>query len=85
MNLEFLVTILKQIKLNRDREAATISALSSKELDKYDYLTGKDLGYKLRVVEWAKFEYSPLGKVFNKGLDEKDKKRIFKKVQNYWG
>ena len=51
MNLEFLVTILKQIKLNRDREAATISALSSKELDKYDYLTGKDLGYKLRVVE----------------------------------
>ena len=28
-----------------DREAAKISALSSKELDKYKYLTGEDLGY----------------------------------------
>ena len=28
--------------------------------------------YKPDVVQKAKFEYSPLGKVFNKGLDEKD-------------
>ena len=28
------------------REAAKISALSYKELDKYEYLTGEDLGYK---------------------------------------
>ena len=75
MNLEFLVTILKQIKLNWDREAATISALSSKELDKYEYLTGKDLGYKPGVVEEAKFEYSPLGKFFSKGLEKEDKKK----------
>ena len=38
------------------------------------YLTGEDLGYKPREVEKAKFEYSPLGKVFNKGLGEYDKK-----------
>ena len=53
-----------------DREAAKISALSSGELEKYKYLTNEDLGYKPDVILKAKFEYSPLGKVFNKGLDE---------------
>ena len=43
-------------------------------MEKYEYLTDEDLGYNAGVVEKAKFEYSPLGKVFNKGLDEKDKK-----------
>ena len=43
-----------------------ISALSSGELDKYEYLTGKDLGYKLDRFQKAKFEYSPLGQVFHK-------------------
>ena len=37
-------------------------------------MTGGDLGYTPGVVEQAKFEYSPLGKVLNKWLDEKDKK-----------
>ena len=57
-----------------DREAAKISALSSDELEKYEYLAGKDLGYKPDVVQKAKLEYSPLGKVFDKGLDESSKK-----------
>ena len=34
-----------------DKDAAKISALSFKELDKYEYLTGEDLGYKPEVVE----------------------------------
>ena len=51
-----------------DREAAKIFALSSKNLDKYELLTGEDLGLKLSTVEQAKFEQSPLGKIFNKGL-----------------
>ena len=62
-----------QTQYNLDREAAKIFALSSKELDKYEYLTGEDLGYKPIVVEQAKFEYFPLWRVFNKGL-KKDKK-----------
>ena len=45
-----------------DRKAAEISALSSKNLDKYEYLTGEDLGLKPSTVEKAKFEYSPLVK-----------------------
>ena len=32
------------------------------------YLTGEDPGLKPSTVEQAKFEYSPLGKIFNKGL-----------------
>ena len=37
-------------------------------------MTGKDLWCKPGVLQQAKFKHSPLGKVFNKGLDEKDKK-----------
>ena len=57
-----------------DREAGKISALSSNNLDKYKYLTGEDLGLKLSTVEETTFEYSPLGKVFNEGLSEEDRK-----------
>ena len=69
-----------------DREAAKISALSSGELEKYEYLTGEDLAYKPDVIQKAKFEYSPLGKVFSKGLDESDKKEgILKRLKNIEG
>ena len=57
-----------------DKEAAKISALSSKNLHKYELLTGEDLDIKPSIVEQAKFEYSPLDKIFNKGLSEEDKK-----------
>ena len=40
-----------------------MSALSSTELEKYEYLTGEDLGYKPGLFEQAKFEYSPLSKM----------------------
>ena len=53
------------------KKAAKISALYSNYLDEYEYLTGESLGYKPGVVEQAKFEYSPLAKIFNKGLKEK--------------
>ena len=89
------MTVADQIKiLNRktkqneaqydlDREAAKISALSSNNLDKYEYLTGEDLDIKPSTVEQVKFEYSPLGKRSNKGLSEEDKKRTFKKTKKY--
>ena len=65
------------------RKAAKISALSSNNLDKYEYLTGEDLGLKPNTIEQARFEYSPLGKIFNKGLDKDDKKEgLFKRLKN---
>ena len=81
MTLTEQVKILDdKIKANKtqydlDREAAKISALSRGELEKYEYLTGEDLGYKPDVIQKAKFEYSPLGKVFNKELDKSEKKK----------
>ena len=73
-----------KIKANKaqydlDREAAKISALSSGKIEKYEYLTGKDLGYKPDLVQKTKFEYSPLGKVFNKVV--LIKRRIFEKIE----
>ena len=66
-----------------DRTNAEISAYSSGDLNKYEYLTKKDLGYKPDAFERAKFEYSPLGKVFTDGLDKSDKnKGILKRLKN---
>ena len=74
------MTVTDQIKiLNRkikqnaaqydlDREVAKISTLSSKNLDKYKYLTSGDLDLKPSTVEKAKFEYSPLGMSLNKAF-----------------
>ena len=65
------------------RKAAKISALSSNNLDKYEYLTGEDLVLKPTTIEQAKFEYSPFGKIFNKGLDKDDKKEgLLKRLEN---
>ena len=68
---------------NLDRMNAEISAYSSGDLPKYEYLTKKDLGYKPDAFEQAKFEYSPLGKVFTDGLDKSDKNEgLLKRLKN---
>ena len=87
------MTVTDQIKtLNReitqneaqhDLDRKALSALSSNNLDKHEYLTVEDLGLKSSTVEQAKFEYSPLGKTFNKGLDKDDQKEwLFKRLKN---
>ena len=65
-------TMKNEEKYNLDRKAAKISAFSSINLDKYECFTGEELGIKPSTIEQAKFEYSPLGKVFTKGLDKND-------------
>ena len=68
---------------NLDRMNAKISAYSSGDLPKYECLTKKDLGYKPDAFEQAKFEYSPLGKVFTDGLDKSDKNEgLLKRLKN---
>ena len=62
-----------QAQYDLGREAAKISALTSKDLlEKYEYLTGKDFGQRPSVLEKTKFEYSPLGMSISKAF-EKDK------------
>ena len=57
--------------------------MSSSNLDKYEYLTGEDLNYKPITVEQAKFNYySPLNKLFNKGLEEDKNEGLLKRLKN---
>ena len=72
-----------QAQYDLDRLAAKISPYSSDDLKKYEYLTGQDLGYKPSVIDKAKFEYSPLGKIFNDVLKEEDRKEgLLKRIKN---
>ena len=61
---------IKDEKLQYDinRETAKISALSSGKIDKYEYLTGEEIlpSNQQRIIEQARFTYSPLGKTFEK-------------------
>ena len=77
-----------KIKVNErqhelDRINAKISAYSTGNLLKYKYSIKKDLGYKPDAFEQARFEYSPLGKVFIDRLDKSDKNEaLFKRLKN---
>ena len=77
-----------KIKANKaqymlDRKNAEISAKSSGELDKHEYLTGEDLDYKPDALTQAKFEYSPLGETLIFGTTKEDKKEgLLKRLTN---
>ena len=69
------MTIEDQIKDEKlqydiDREAAKISALSTGKIDKYEYLTGEEIlpSNQQQIIQQAKFNYSPLGKAFEKQI-----------------
>ena len=53
-----------------DRLNVEISAFSSDDLNKYEFLTRKDLKYKPNALDKARFEFSPLGKAFSMGLNK---------------
>ena len=73
---------VNQAQYDLDRESGKISGLLSGQIEKNENLTCENVGYKPEVVERAEFEYFLLGKVFNKGLNEKDKKRrTFEKIK----
>ena len=66
------------------REAAKISALSSKDLlEKYECLTGEDLGHRPIVLEKTKFEYSPLGMSLSKSFKKDNVKNNANKEGNF--
>ena len=88
-----------KIKANKrqhelDRINAEISAYSSGDLPKYEYLMSIKLWTyfylprtkkidKPDAIEQARFEYSPLGKVFIDGLDKSDRKEgLLKRLKN---
>ena len=56
--------------VNQYRLNAEISAFSSGDLNKYEFLTRIDLKYKPNALDKARVEFSPLGKTFSIGLDK---------------
>ena len=80
------MTIADQIKDEKlqydiNREAAKISALSSGKIDQYEYLTGEEIlpSNQQQIIQQAKFNYSPLGKAFEKQtktIENQGKKQV---------
>ena len=71
----------KKLQYDINREASIISALSSGEKNKYEYLTGKDIlpSNQQQIIEQARFTYSPLGKAFEKQIkttEDQGKKQV---------
>ena len=54
----------EKLKYDVNREAAKISALSSGEIDKYNYLTGEEIlsSIQRQIIEQVKFAYSQTNK-----------------------
>ena len=71
-----------QPQCDLSREAAKISAFSSKNLDKYEYLTGGDLGYKPGPIEIKAAEYSPLAQIISKTIKKDNKVKRTVKYNN---
>ena len=60
----------EKLKHDINRKTAKISALSSGNIQKYEYLTGEDIlpSNQQQIIEQTKFTYSPLGKAFEKQI-----------------
>ena len=71
----------EKLRYGINREAAKISALSSSKIHNYEYLTGKDIlpSTQKQIIEQARFNYSPLGKRFEKQIktiEDQGKKQV---------
>ena len=71
----------KKLQYDINKEAAKISALSSKNFHKYEYLTGEDIlpSNQQQIIEETKFTYSRLGKAFEKQIktiEQQGKKQV---------
>ena len=68
---QYKVDSLRNMKeILRNIKNAEISAFSSGDLNKYEFLTRKELKYKTNVLDKARFQFSALGQTFSIGLDK---------------
>ena len=65
----------EKLQYDFDREAAKISAASSRKIDTYEYLTGEAIipSDQSRTIEQAKFKHFPLAKAFEKQIKTRKK------------
>ena len=59
-----------KIASNANQYKVEISAFSSSDLNKYEFLKRIDLNYKPNLLDKARLDFSPLGKTFSMGLDK---------------
>ena len=89
LNISFVFITQSHFSVPKDVRLNSTHYLIMKinnNLDKYEYLTGEGLGLNPSTVEQVKFEYSPLGKILNKGFSEDDKKEgLYKRLNNIEG
>ena len=82
----------EKLQYDINEEAAKISALSSGNIDKYEYLTGEETlpSDQRRVIEQAKSTYSTLGKDLEKQTktiedqEKKNKSKQLKIIESNW-
>ena len=62
--------IYEKLEYDINREAAKTLVLSSRKIDRYEYLTGEKIlpSNQRHVIEQAKFTYSSLGKPFERQI-----------------
>ena len=70
-----------KLQYDINREAAKLSALSSKKFNKYEYLNGEEIlpSNQKQMIGQAKFTYSPLGKAFEnriKTIEDQGEKQV---------
>ena len=72
------MTLNEELQHDINRKATKISALSSGNIYKYEYLTGEEIlpSNQIQIIDQAKLTYSPLGKLFQK------KKRLKMQLKN---
>ena len=71
----------ERLQYDINREVLKISALSWGKINKYEYLTGKDIlpSYQQQIIEQARFTYYPLGNTFEKQInriEDQGKKQV---------
>ena len=71
----------EELQYDLNWEAAKISALSSGKIHRYEYLTGEDIlpSNQQKIIEQARFTYSPLGKAFKKQIktiEDQEQKQV---------
>ena len=79
--------IYEKLEYDINREAAKTLVLSSRKIDRYEYLTGEKIlpSNQRQVIEQAKFTYSSLGKPFERQIKtievQKKQPMIKKKIK----
>ena len=76
----------EKLQYDINREAAKILALASGKIHKCEYLTGENIlpSNQEQITEQAKFNYSPLGKSFEKQIKttEDQREKQIKAIQD---